>query len=131
MDKVSIMNRQEKHKKVFFICLTIIMLGVFIFLFVFFIKAVKYRKHYEANRTYYSIFPYNWSEIVDEDPIEVLSQFRGDDKKTGVVTGEWELQGKVKPFFDKINGSLHSASKATPAVDESGIYVGSDAGWFL
>lgn len=30
-----------------------------------------------------------------------------------------------------INTGLHSASKASPAVDASGIYVGSDSGWFF
>ncbi len=129
MKQVSMINIQEKHKKVFFICITFIMIGVFISLFVFFIKAVKYKKHYEATRTHYLIFP-NWNRIVEEDPIEIVSQFRGDDKKTGVVDGKWNLKGKIEPLFDKINGSLHGASKATPAVDETGIYVGSDAGWF-
>ncbi|MDE0518129.1 MAG: hypothetical protein OXH36_01035, partial [Bdellovibrionales bacterium] len=100
MKQVSMINIQEKHKKVFFICITFIMIGVFISLFVFFIKAVKYKKHYEATRTHYRIFP-NWNRIVEEDPIEIVSQFRGDDKKTGVVDGKWNLKGKIEPLFDK------------------------------
>ena len=40
------------------------------------------------------------------------------------------LKGQIKSLYGKINGSLHGASKATPAVDKTGIYIGSDDGWF-
>ena len=65
-----------------------------------------------------------------EEPIQIVSQFRENDKKTGVVKGSFNLKVQLRPFFQKINGSLHGASKATPAVDKSGIYIGADSGWF-
>lgn len=37
---------------------------------------------------------------------------------------------KVRWTSEEINYSVHRASKATPAVDDSGLYVGGDDGWF-
>ena len=101
----------------------------FVFLLLFFIKAVKHRKFYDESKTHYRIFHYS-NKTVNEDPIEIISQFRGDSMKKGIIPGVFSLKGQVKSLSKKINGSLHGASKATPAVDESGIYIGADDGWF-
>ena len=103
-------------------------MSVYFFTF-FFIKAVKYRKIYDASKTYYRIF-HHTNKSIDENPIEVVSQFREDDNKRGIISDQLNFKGQIRHLFGKINGSLHGASKATPAVDESGVYVGSDAGWF-
>ena len=117
----------DQNKKIifFYILSTICFIG----LSFFFIKAVKHRKLYDASKTHYRIFHHS-NKIVDEDPIEIVSQFRGDSMKRGMAVGTFNLRGQVKSLFGKINGSLHGASKATPAVDKSGIYVGADDGWF-
>ena len=96
---------------------------------IYFIFVLKHKKSYEEQKHFYTIFPYS-HKVVDEDPIQIISQFRQDDKKQGIVQGEFSIQGKIHSVSEKINGSIHGASKGTPAVDESGIYVGADDGWF-
>ena len=112
--------------------LTYILL-IFIFissLFIVFIKAQQKRKRYEASNNSYRILHHS-HKIVRENPIEIVSRFRGDPRKTGVIPNDiFHLKFQAKNLFEKINGSLHGASKATPAVDKSGIYIGSDNGWF-
>ena len=126
MEKI-IINKNQK--KIFFIGFSTVIIVLSVFLFFFFIKAVKYRKLYNISRTPYNIFHHS-NKRAEEDPIEIVSQFRGDDMKTGVAEGRFNIKGQTKHLFKKINGSLHGASKATPAVDESGIYIGADSGWF-
>ena len=121
--------KKEYFRKKIDTGLAIVVACLLILLLSFFIKAIKYRKIYDSSKTYYRIFP-NLNKAVDEEPIEIVSQFRGDDNKTGIISDRLTIGGRIKQLSRKINGSLHSASKATPAVDESGIYIGSDAGWF-
>ena len=116
----------QSKKIIFFYILSAIFFVVLLFSFV---KTVKYKKLYDFSKTHYRIFPHS-NKIVSEDPIEIVSQFRVDSRKTGVVPGTFHFRGQVKSLLGKINGSLHGASKATPAVDDSGVYVGSDNGWF-
>ena len=125
MKKVSMVSIKKKYKQFFAIVTTCL----FIFVLSFFIKAVKYRKVYDNSKTYYRIFHYT-HKTVKEDPIEIVSQFREDDNKRGILSDKLNFKGQIKHLFGKINGSLHNASKATPAVDESGVYVASDVGWF-
>lgn len=60
----------------------------------------------------------------------ISNQFRADAKRTGVYT--IELSRKIQPtvirISEKINEAVHTASKSSPAVDSSGVYVGSDTG---
>ena len=107
----------------------ILLVFCFVGLVLFFMKAVKHRKAYEAVKTIYHTFPHS-KNVVEEDPVEIVSRFREDSMKQGVTEGAFDLKGQVRSLFTKINGSLHGASKATPAVDKSGVYVGSDNGWF-
>lgn len=117
----------QDKKIIFFYILSVL---CFIALAFFFIKALNHRQLYDATRARYRIFPHS-NKVIDEHPIEIVSQFRGDSMKKGVAVGAFDIQAKVKSLFrKKINGSLHGASKSTPAVDESGIYIGSDNGWF-
>jgi len=101
----------------------------FMVLLVYFAEAVKYKKNYDSSKTPYRIWHYP-NQIVQEDPIQIVSEFRGGPLKKGIAVGSFRIKGQLKLLFKKINGSLHGASKATPAVDESGIYIGSDNGWF-
>ena len=105
----------DQNKKIIFFLYFID--NLFIGLFFFFIKAVKHRQLYDASKTHHRIFHHS-NKIVDEDPIEIVSQFRGDSMKRGMAVGTFNLRGQVKSLFGKINGSLHGASKATPAVDK-------------
>ncbi len=116
----------QSRKIVFFY---ILLFFCFIGLALFFMKAVKHRRAYEVARTIYHTFPHS-KNAVEENPIEITSRFRGNSMKQGEAKGVFDIKGEVNPLFTKINGSLHGASKATPAVDKSGIYVGSDNGWF-
>ena len=60
----------------------------------------------------------------------ITSQFRGDSKKSGSYFVD--LKRKINPVLkwtsDKINQAVHTASKSSPAVDDSGVYIGSDTG---
>ena len=104
--------------------------GVFIVvLFFCFIKALHHKIIYDEEKTLYRM-AHHLNSTMDENPIKIVSEFRGDSMKRGVAVGVFDLRGRVRPLFTKINGSLHTASKSTPAVDKSGIYVGSDNGWF-
>ena len=94
-----------------------------------FIKALRHKAIYDASKTLYRIVHHS-DNIIDEKTVKTVSEFRGDSMKRGVAVGGFNFKGRVKPLFRKINGSLHTASKSTPAVDKSGIYVGSDNGWF-
>lgn len=64
----------------------------------------------------------------------VTSQFRGDERRSAVsVVPQGLLDGELREVWrrDVGNVGIHSASKASPAVDDSGVYVGSDSGWFF
>lgn len=101
----------------------------FIGLLFYFVKALKHKKIYSKNNTVYRIVHHS-NQFVHETPFKITSQFRQDFQKKGVAEGVFNLQGRIRHLLKKINGSVHNASKATPAVDESGIYIGADDGWF-
>lgn len=65
----------------------------------------------------------------------MTSAFRGDVDRTGLIKNfDAKIIGKNwKEVFRVPNGNvgIHSAAKATPAVDETGIYIGGDSGWFF
>ena len=110
--------------------MTGIAVGCLIVLFSFFIKALKYKDFYNSQVSLHRIFPYPDKKAVAETPFEIVSEFRADPYKRGIAKGTFQLKGLMQRLSEDINGSLHRASKATPAVDESGIYIGADDGWF-
>ncbi len=64
----------------------------------------------------------------DSVPV-VVSQFRGDAARTGRYTiSLHKINPKLVWKVESINAEIHSASKSTPAVDETGVYLGSDTG---
>ncbi len=71
------------------------------------------------------------NRLIEEKPIRIFSQFRNNHYKTGVIQSPLDkIPHRFLKITEPINGSLHGASKSTPAVDASGIYVGADDGWF-
>ena len=59
------------------------------------------------------------------------AQYRYDEKRTGVAPKTHQPKPKLKIIKRvPVNAGIHSASKSSPTVDDSGVYVGSDAGWF-
>lgn len=57
--------------------------------------------------------------------------YRGDERRSGVDPFEVvPLKLKEVWRFENLNIGIHTASKSTPVVDETGVYVGSDSGWF-
>lgn len=63
-------------------------------------------------------------------------QFRGDPSHLGHMRNPEAsrlLKGNFKELWRRPNGNVgvHSAPKSSPAVDDSGIYVGGDSGWFF
>lgn len=61
-----------------------------------------------------------------------LIMYRGGIKRHGVSRSYGPLPEELKTLWTHkaINVGVHSASKSSPIIDELGIYVGSDAGWF-
>jgi outer membrane protein assembly factor BamB len=87
----------------------------------------------------------DYYEVVPQPPIapaavfqnlqsscEPVAQYRHDMKRTGVSPNARpralvEIVKKVAP----LNVDIHGASKSSPTVDKTGVYVGSDTGWFF
>ena len=68
---------------------------------------------------------------------EATFNYRGDERRLGSVdwtTQEVKKTSEFRLSFDwlakPLNVGIHGASKASPAVDASGIYIGTDTGWF-
>ena len=60
------------------------------------------------------------------------SQYRENASKTGASEQPLDcLDPKLTWEQGPLNVGVHSASKASPAVDDSGVYVGSDTGWLF
>lgn len=60
------------------------------------------------------------------------SNFRYSDARTGESSASLQPQPlKLEWTVGPLNVGLHTASKSSPAIDDSGIYIGSDTGWFF
>ena len=73
----------------------------------------------------------NQKSLMTGEDLEPTFYFRGDPNRTGVnrnhiLPQDIQLEWEKKP----LNLGIHTASKATPAVDDSGVYVGADSSWF-
>ncbi len=80
---------------------------------------------------------YRWTAPVPEHPPaaiagEVTSMFRSDARRSGVVAFTGRTPARPVELWRRNVGNIgiHIASKASPAVDDSGIYVGGDSSWF-
>ena len=60
-------------------------------------------------------------------------QYRHNPQRTGVAPSSAQPKAKVSIYkqIRPLNVGIHNASKASPAIDQSGVYVGSDTGWFF
>jgi len=56
--------------------------------------------------------------------------FRGNPAREGWVEGNVGSEYSEQWRFPYFNNQIHSAAKSSPIVDDDGIYVGSDTGWF-
>jgi outer membrane protein assembly factor BamB len=64
-------------------------------------------------------------------PSEATFTYRGGIARDGIHPRALKSVGLTKSWtFEPLNVGVHTASKASPAVDASGIYVGADDGWF-
>ncbi len=64
---------------------------------------------------------------------QATAQYRYDERRTGVAPGTARPNSTVsiiKQIFP-LNVDIHSASKSSPTVDDTGVYIGSDTGWFF
>lgn len=57
--------------------------------------------------------------------------FRGGPLRQGRYEGVLLPTAKVQWQSEQLNFQIHSASKSTPAIDQTGIYVATDAGWLI
>jgi outer membrane protein assembly factor BamB len=79
-----------------------------------------------------SLFPSTQYKKLDSSCV-ATAQYRYDVHRTGLAPQNSTPASQIKiikhiPF---LNSDIHDASKATPIVDETGVYVGTDSGWFL
>lgn len=77
--------------------------------------------------------PFSWTEGPAAEVREnrVTRMYRGNIERHGTAAHEAVQASKLRQLWMRtpINVGLHSASKSSPAVDASGIYVGSDGSW--
>lgn len=83
-----------------------------------------------------------WSQpLVVPQPVVLLEKtdpkslatftYRENPTRTGVYEkGELPFRLKEKWRTQALNLGIHGASKSSPAVDDTGVYVGADTGWF-
>ncbi len=71
-----------------------------------------------------------WGEVTLPQDAQAIF-YRGDLQRQGHVTHF--SQGSFKKEWEKIgfNVGVHTASKASPVADDSGVYVGTDTSWFF
>ncbi len=62
---------------------------------------------------------------------QATSQYRQDSQRTGVdLVAKPQAQVKIAKKIFPFNVDIHEASKSSPTIDQTGIYIGSDSGWF-
>lgn len=66
----------------------------------------------------------------DEPPPPTTFNFRSGPERQGWVPHGPGVALHPAWTFPALNVGVHGASKASPAVDDSGVYVGGDGGWF-
>lgn len=64
-----------------------------------------------------------------KDKSEIL-MYRGNEERQGWVHGDLAENYTEVWRFPHFNNQIHIAAKGSPVADETGIYVGSDMGWF-
>ena len=114
--------------------------GIYFLLFLFFVVVMTFliphavyfseiiNGHYPSPKTTYGAEAFHENSILNLG--QTTSIYRGDIGRNGSYQNIIPLNLKVLWRSFNINGAVHGASKASPAVDDSGIYVGGDDGWF-
>ncbi len=77
------------------------------------------------------IYSDKYMATLNEDLLSVTYQYRGGVEHLGYSDSR-KLRVKLEEDWrtDLLNVAVHGASKASPAVDKSGAYIGSDSSWF-
>lgn len=115
-----------KIKIAFAIYIVLIVLGAFSFKIRFFTPTPPEAELIEKSDRLFRL------QVPPEIPHGTGSYFRENRQRTGVNESTIvTLPVQVHELYPEINIGVHSASKATPVVDDSGIYIGSDSGWFF
>lgn len=91
------------------------------------------RPHLKQNVNY-GEWPTKKYQIVTDlqdakDKSEIL-MYRGNEERQGWVHGDLAENYTEVWRFPHFNNQIHIAAKGSPVADETGIYVGSDMGWF-
>jgi outer membrane protein assembly factor BamB len=94
-------------------------------------------KFWRYNGNYYDIVDKAWTADVAKlkdlpSSCEATSQYRYDEKRQGLAPSSAKPKAKVQivEHLFPFNVDIHGASKSSPTVDDSGVYLGSDTGWF-
>lgn len=133
MDKLlKFINQITKKQMLLFVYIFFIflfLLGSFrTFSLIAFMSSVIHKQRFSPKAAYN---PTPFSEKTITDLGNPSSIYRGGIKRNGVYNNSKILPHlKVLWKTFPLNDAIHGASKASPAVDDSGIYVGGDDGWF-
>ena len=74
------------NKHIALICFIFMGIVCFFAVFFYYINTLKYKKIYDNSKTYYRVLSYP-DKTVQEKPIKIVSEFRGNSLKTGVASG--------------------------------------------
>lgn len=66
-----------------------------------------------------------------ESSCQPVAQYQYSENRHGFAANTTpSIKAQIKHHWSPFNLDIHSASKATPLIDDSGVYVGNDSGWF-
>lgn len=108
------------------------------FVFIFLLAVIVYRVNphlYLYSQDYSQILshppippPIVYQEIPADENLSPTFMYRGEFNRSGSFSGWIQKFKKTAQWNEWSNQDHHTASKATPAVDESGVYLGIDKG---
>ena len=90
-----------------------------------------FNKDYKEIITRPSIAPPTQFKSLESSCV-ATAQYRYTEDRTGVAPSSYNptSQVKIEKHIFPLNVGIHSASKSSPTIDDTGVYVGSDTGWF-
>ena len=86
------------------------------------------RNYYDIVKTPGIALPIVYKDL--QSSCEASAQYRHNEKRTGVSLAKPQSKVKITEHIFPLNVDIHGASKSSPTVDDTGVYIGSDTGWF-
>lgn len=117
-------------KRIYFLSYCLIIFGLILKTNPYLLSEQALRANFDKGE-YKKFPPIQWKSYNDNLNGTNAIFYRSDMARTGQIDNAKVFTSLQEVWrVDNINIGIHGASKATPVVDESGIYVGSDSSWF-